>query len=57
MDFSKVIEENEVSVKPEELEESKALLLNKGVQDCVKPFFTNDAWLAVENTLKMLAGM
>jgi hypothetical protein len=32
-------------------------LLNKDIQKCARQFFTEDAWIAVESTLKMLKGV
>jgi hypothetical protein len=56
LDSSKLIQEHEVTVQPEVLQRSKSLLLDKKVKGYAKKFFTEDAWLAVENTLQMLDG-
>lgn len=57
IDNSKVIEEEDVTVKPEDIKSSRDLLLNVRVQNAVKQYFSSDAWLAVKNTLKMIEGL
>uniref|UniRef100_A0A8W8NZK8 Uncharacterized protein n=2 Tax=Magallana gigas TaxID=29159 RepID=A0A8W8NZK8_MAGGI len=55
LNFYTKIDEEHVTVDPEELEERRHLVLNKDVQCQAKQFFTEDAWLGIMNTLKMLA--
>lgn len=50
-----LIEEDEVETKPENLED-KDTLLDPDIQNRAKKHFTEDAWLLVLNTLKMLKG-
>lgn len=56
LDFSKKVEEEEVTVDVKTLIPKRELVLNKIVQNFAKKYFTPSAWLAVKNTLKMLEG-
>lgn len=56
LDFSKKVEEEEVTVDVKKLIPKRKLVLNKIVQNFAKRYFTPSAWLAVKNTLKMLEG-
>lgn len=56
LDFSKQVEEEEVTVDVHRLIPKRKLVLNKIVQNFAKKYFTPSAWLAVKSTLKMLEG-
>nr|XP_034299375.1 uncharacterized protein LOC105334630 isoform X2 [Crassostrea gigas] len=55
LNFYTKIDEEHVTVDPEELEQRRHLVLDEDVQCQAKQFFTEDAWLGIMNTLKMLA--
>ena len=50
------IEEDEVETKPDLLVGSSAILLDPGIQQGAKEFFSEDAWECVQSTLKVLEG-
>ncbi|XP_078329658.1 uncharacterized protein LOC144624151 [Crassostrea virginica] len=54
LDQQKLVGEEEVNVVPSILKKHSKLVLDKNIQECARHFFTDDAWMAVENTLKML---
>lgn len=57
LDQQKLVGEEEVNVVPSILKKHSKLVLDKNIQECARHFFTDDAWMAVENTLKMLKCM
>ncbi|XP_062606599.1 uncharacterized protein LOC134268369 isoform X2 [Saccostrea cucullata] len=57
LDLSRQIQEEDVTVQPETLRQSKSLLMNKKLQNYARQFFTEDAWLAVKTTLQFLGGL
>ncbi|XP_061193714.1 uncharacterized protein LOC133201942 [Saccostrea echinata] len=55
LNFYTKIDEEHVTINPEELRNRSSLVLDKNVQSHAKKFFTEDAWLCVMNTLTVLA--
>ena len=55
-DLDLQIEEEKVVTMPEKLIVHASLLLNGEVQRRAKTFFSNDGWLCVKNTLRLLQG-
>jgi hypothetical protein len=55
LNFYTKIDEEHVTVDPEELKQKQSFVLDEDVQSQAKKFFTEDAWLGVMNTLKALA--
>ncbi|XP_078310702.1 uncharacterized protein LOC111109026 isoform X10 [Crassostrea virginica] len=49
-----LIEEEDVTVKPENLLTHRGVLLKKEIQRAARKYFTDDAWLVIESTLKEL---
>ena len=50
------IDEEEIETMPENLNNVECLL-DRNIQSAAKKFFTDDAWLHVMNTLKMVEGI
>ncbi|XP_078324142.1 uncharacterized protein LOC144617724 isoform X2 [Crassostrea virginica] len=55
-DLSKQVDEFNVTVDVTKLIPKKELVLNKSVQESAKKFFTPNAWIAVQQTLRILKG-
>jgi hypothetical protein len=54
LNFYTKIDEEHVTVDPEELNQKRSFVLDEDVQSQAKKFFTEDAWLGVMNTLRAL---
>jgi hypothetical protein len=54
LNLKRPVEEEEVTVIPEELFSSRSIVLKKEIQNAAKRYFTEDAWLVAEKTLDVL---